>query len=1073
MKRSAPAGLTLLLSLCLPSTSRAERPPLKAYTTADGLAHDSVNRIVRDSRGFLWFCTAEGLSRFDGYRFKNYTQDQGLPHRNINDLLETHDGVYLVATSAGLSVFNPHGRPYRWNVLESRLEQTSAEPPLFRTFLADAPSNRHTSTILSLAEDGQGRIWAGTGGGLYRVERSGGGWTLRKFEIEGWQDRGLEVPALRAEPSGGLLVGSGYGLHRIAPDGSVRKLLDAPTGSIFRDRDGRLWIDAGLELKVFAFDRDALTLLQTFSQKDGLPANAIHFSAQQTGDGRIYVGFEYGFAEYLPGARPNEPKFRIFEREKINALAEEADGALWIGTDTRGAWKLAPTGFTMFGESDGLSPSDEIMSVFTDHEGAVYVASRPNKLSLLTGGRFDTIVPSGLKNRSWGWHFLDSLSRDGEWWVPGSDGLRHYPKVARFADLARTPPARVYTTADGLFSSEVFLQFEDSRGDLWFSVIGTIENTLLRWERRTGRIVPYTTADGLPSTNGPLSFAEDAHGNVWFGEYFGGLARYRNGAFRLFTERDGLPTSQILDLLTDSRGRLWVATSGRGLFRVDDTDADVPVFHGLSTADGLSSNQPLCLTEDRFGRMYVGTGRGINRIDRDGRVKVFTEDDGLPGNQVTRCATDRTGNLWFVTRNTLLRFAPAADRPSVPPAVFIDKVLVNGVPQNISELGETDVQPLELASTQRQIQVDFFALTSGAGENIRYQYRLDGQDWSVPTRQQTVTFDLAPGRRTLSIRAIDSNGVPGARSASVALRILPPVWQRWWFVSTMALLAMGVFALFDRYRVARLREVNAALAETQRAEEALGRSRQERLRELERVRARIATDLHDDIGSSLTQIAVLGEVAHRQSAGGGNGSQPIERIISISNELVETMSDIVWAINPKKDHLSDLLQRMRRFASDVLTARRITFTLRTPDSARDAELGANVRREVFLIFKEIINNIVRHSGCGHVNIAFDLDGDDLVLTVQDNGKGFDASQTLRRTAPTTRGGNGLPNMERRAREMGGRFEIASQPGEGTIVALRMSLARQMPDAGGPATHAGGAPAAELGQADDRDERTRS
>src|SRR4029453_15157341 len=128
MKRPTVTCWALALVFAGASTSRAERPPLKAYTTADGLAHDSVKKIVRDSRGFLWFCTTEGLSRFDGYRFKSYTQDQGLPHRSVNDLLETRGGVYLVPTRPAVSVFNPRGTAYRWNVLESRLEQTAADP---------------------------------------------------------------------------------------------------------------------------------------------------------------------------------------------------------------------------------------------------------------------------------------------------------------------------------------------------------------------------------------------------------------------------------------------------------------------------------------------------------------------------------------------------------------------------------------------------------------------------------------------------------------------------------------------------------------------------------------------------------------------------------------------------------------------------------------------------------------------------------------------------------------------------------------------------------------------------------
>jgi signal transduction histidine kinase len=365
---------------------------------------------------------------------------------------------------------------------------------------------------------------------------------------------------------------------------------------------------------------------------------------------------------------------------------------------------------------------------------------------------------------------------------------------------------------------------------------------------------------------------------------------------------------------------------------------------------------------------------------------------------------------------------------------------VNGVPKKISELGEIEPSPLELKPAERQIQVDYFALGSSASDNIRYQYRLDGQDWSEPIAQRTVNLDLAPGKRNLSIRAVDASGVRSTTPASLFVHILPPVWQRWWFVTFAATTVALSFALFYRYRVARLREVNAALTEARLAEEALSGLREDRLRELERVRARIATDLHDDIGSSLTQITVLSEVANQYTRGlGENASQPIARIISISNELVETMSDIVWAINPRKDHLADLLQRMRRFASDVLTARQITFSFITPDGFSDLALGASIRREVFLIFKETINNVVRHSGCSHADVELRIANQRLELTVRDDGQGFEAARLGSTEMPETRGGNGVPNMQKRAKELGGSFEISSSPGQGTLVTLRVSL----------------------------------
>jgi signal transduction histidine kinase len=222
------------------------------------------------------------------------------------------------------------------------------------------------------------------------------------------------------------------------------------------------------------------------------------------------------------------------------------------------------------------------------------------------------------------------------------------------------------------------------------------------------------------------------------------------------------------------------------------------------------------------------------------------------------------------------------------------------------------------------------------------------------------------------------------------------------------------------------------LTERKRAEEALRRSREERLIELERVRKRIATDLHDDIGSSLTQISILSEVA-RQRVGHNDSplTKPLSMIAAASRELVDSMSDIVWAINPQKDHLSDLQQRMRRFASDVFTARNIDFRFRAPDAETDIQLGANIRREVFLIFKESINNMVKHSGCTRADIEFSLGQNHLYLRLTDNGQGFDAARD--------NDGHGLMSMSDRAKGLGAELEIISHPESGTTIILQVPL----------------------------------
>jgi signal transduction histidine kinase len=235
--------------------------------------------------------------------------------------------------------------------------------------------------------------------------------------------------------------------------------------------------------------------------------------------------------------------------------------------------------------------------------------------------------------------------------------------------------------------------------------------------------------------------------------------------------------------------------------------------------------------------------------------------------------------------------------------------------------------------------------------------------------------------------------------------------------------------------MARLREINSALMEAKLAEENLRKANEARLVELEHVRKRIATDLHDDIGSSLTRISLLSEVAQRREGEAGkSGPGSLSTIAGLSRELVDSMSDIVWAINPERDHLADLTQRMRHFASDVFTARGIDFRFHFPDFEQDIRVGANLRRELFLIFKEAVNNSVRHSGCTEAQIDFSVDSSNVLLKIIDNGQGFDVLNKGN--------GHGLASMRARTEGLSGKFAIESQPGEGTMLAFAIPFGTQ-------------------------------
>jgi signal transduction histidine kinase len=351
---------------------------------------------------------------------------------------------------------------------------------------------------------------------------------------------------------------------------------------------------------------------------------------------------------------------------------------------------------------------------------------------------------------------------------------------------------------------------------------------------------------------------------------------------------------------------------------------------------------------------------------------------------------------------------PAASA-ATPPPVLITHLHIRGEPYPVADLGEPAIGGIELAADQNLIEVGFFALGFDASRPLRYQYRLEGvdTDWGSPSGERRVTYaSLSPGRYQFLVRAIAADRV--TTPATVSFVILRPVWQQPWFLTGALALTLLLAAAVHRTRVSRLLAV-------------------------ERMRTRIATDLHDDIGSGLSQIAVLSEVIRQRRPEDPEIARPLDRIATTARELVDSMSELVWAINPRRDSLVDLSQRMRRFASDLLPARGIALTFRAPAGVDEIRLGADVRRHVFLVFKEAVNNLARHSGAAHANLDLSVDAGRLILVVADDGCGFDPAADDR--------GQGMASMRSRARAAGGTLEIDSAPQRGTRLRLQVPLGR--------------------------------
>jgi ligand-binding sensor domain-containing protein/signal transduction histidine kinase len=1046
-------AFALVWLCCLLVPARAEQLPVRIYTSADGLGQNRVKRIVRDSRGFLWFCTADGLSRFDGYRFTNYDISQGLPYPSINDLLETRKGVYWVASNGG-GVF-------RFNLSEGAGARGGGggDAVAATTRAADAKDVRQrarftvyktgdtprTNRPNRLFEDASGRIWAGTDDGLFVLDETEDATGFRRVEMGTPPGETTGVWAFVEDAEQRLWIATSKGLRRREPDGriAVFPLPTQVTGIVWdllKDQAGRIWAahekgllvfkpfpasphvapggQTELRLRAGGMNAGAPSLpdeageASHYTNADGLANNAVREIHAAT-DGRIWLGTARGLSLFAPQGFSNYTTAHGLSDDNIRALAEDRAGNLWIGTETGGAIKLARHGLITYREADGLG-GRYVLDIFESHAGTLCAVTDNGVISYFDGRKFNALRPNVPPEAT----RLSGVVEDraGEWWVGTNHGLYRFSGVRHVSELARARPL-VYTTRNGLTSDTVRRVFEDSRGDIWVGMDS--DAVIVRWERASGKFQSYS--EGLPRRSEVLTFAEDKAGNVWVGFREGGAARYRNGRFDMLSGAAGLAANEILKMFVDEAGRLWFGSNSYGLVRIDDPAAGHPVFRTYSTAEGLTSGIIRSIAEDGLHRLYLGTSRSVDRFDpATGRIKRYTTADGLAANESQAAYTDRGGALWFGTWNGISRLVPEPESAALPPPVMIDGLQVAGVRHPVSDLGETRIENLQLRSDQNQVQIDFLGLGFAAGEVLRYQYKLEGAaaggEWSAPNDQRSVTFaNLSPGSYRFLVRAVNTDGVESAEAASVAFVILRPLWQRPWFV-TLALLALGGlgFALY-RYRIARLVE-------------------------LERVRTRIATDLHDDIGSSLSQIAILSEVvSQRVPQDNAPVIEPLSLIAGTSREMVDSMSDIVWAINPQRDHLSDLTQRMRRFASDILSARDIGFRFRAPDAGQDIRLGADLRREVYLIFKETVNNLVKHSECTGADLELRIVDDWLVLRIADDGRGFDTTRPLQSSNGNgaSLGGHGLLSMRRRAAALGGTFEVKSEPGRGTTSTLKV------------------------------------
>ena len=1079
IKRSPKFLLFLILGLAVAAIElRAERLPVKIYTSVDGLSSSATFNLVRDARGFIWLCSRDGLVRFDGYRFITYKIGKETDDPAVFDLIPTRRGDYWINLNRGTDYrFRDKSDSALLEPLPKLSAQNDPRVPL------NVEPIDHDVTPFPGFEDAAGNLWGASADGAFLIKEADGQTITQPvaLDLPGNPREKFSAINYKDGREGDLWIGTHWGTVRRLPDGRMihyQIMPEAGSDNTFIsgiDKENRLWftraegivvarVEPVAELPAAGDLTPRRMTIKTVSIDAGgqaaLPERAgeavlipftdllindkeisaaadyqkpLVYSIVCTTDGKVWMGTNHGlfhfdgkrFRHYTTGQGLNANIF--------NSLVEDNEGYIWASS-YGGLHRINPKGLTSFDEADGLE-RERIHSIYDDKNGDLFVVSGNFHISRLENNRFRMLRPLLPPDSIWMWQssvaFLDSR---GDWWVNTQNGVYRYSGAERFEDLYKKEPDAVYTKESGLVGTNSVRVFEDSKGDVWIGTWVT-ENPqgLTRLSRATGEVRHFMAKDGLPAQAVPTGFAEDGAGNLWFGFNGGGISRYRDGRFALLDE-PGIPTGGITHIFRDHADRLWISSNIEGLFRVDNPADEHPVFKRYSIADGLASNNVRCVTEDLDGNIYIGTVRGVNRLSPEsGRVNYYGTADGLASDFVNTMHRDRQGTIWIGTFNGLSKLVPEREISPPPPSVVISTLRIAGEDYSVSPLGQREVFVPEQSANRNNLQIDFLSISTGGDASVRYQYKLEGApatDWSVPNTERSVTFaNLLPGSYSFLVRAVNSEGVTSERPARVSFSIARPVWQRWWFLLLAAIAVSGLVYAVYRYRVNQVIK-------------------------LERVRTRLATDLHDDIGSSLSKIAILSEVVRKKNGangGDGGGFEPLEIIANTSREMVDSMSDIVWAINPERDHLSDLVQRMRHFAEEMLDAANIEYEFSDAESLKDIVLGADLRREIYLIFKECVNNLAKHSEAARAAFEISLEKDFLVIEIEDDGRGF-AVETLRAETSSAYaadigetaggrafGGNGLRNMRRRAENLGGAFEIDSEPGKGTRITLKVPV----------------------------------
>ena len=998
------------------------------FSSDHGLPQTVFEAILQDKKGYMWFGTRQGLIKYDGYTFTNFqfepNNKNSLPDQSVYRLCE--DSLGNIWLSSGsyplLSKYNQHSG--RFTVYRHDDHNKFSLP---------------AATVKCMLSEENGQLWIGTEAGLYYYEAALDR-MINFSAISSDTLLGNSISCLLKDGSGKLWIGTGTGVNIYDPGSRKLKPFnpankDYPANPIITsmlvDHTNCLWI--GIKGKGIYWYNPYTNSSKLFSH-DGNNPNSLSSDVvnsiieDQYND--IWIGTYGGGISLYQSATANFKNYRAdisnnhsLATDHVLTLCEDRSGVLWIGTNGGGLNNLSLKNkkFNVYKGWDKEYISHEPLSLYKDHSGKIYMTTfgkGVQEFNSLTGKfkAFNLILPAD-KLASVNFCYGAVEASNGNFYIVGFNSS-FYILDKNTGKFKATLPEGYHQ--DTTYQNQFNCIVEDLEQRLWIGSNNGLKCYDIKRRKFYGVEQLYLGTNKL-SKEGIVNLYCDHDGILWIGGSNGlELLNTSNGQLKTYKHTESnaatISNNTLNYFYDDKKGIVWIATEG-GLNRFNKKSEQ---FISFTKKDGLPGNSVVGILPDDTGSLWLSTNNGICRFtplaDNKAVFRNYDVSDGLPGDAYyyTTSVKANDGTLYFGAPGGLVAFKPEEieDNEFFPPVVITDFTVYNKTispndTTGILKLPVDETKEIILAYSQNVFSFSFSALSYIHPEKNKYAYMLEkfDRDWiyTDATRRFANYTNLDAGEYIFRVKASNHDGIWNEKGISIKLIITPPWWQTLWFKLLGILITAGVAYVIYNDRLQKTREVR-------------------------RIRNKIASDLHDDLGATLSSISIMSELVNQQVKDEvPQASLLLEKIGNSSRNMIESVNDMVWAINPQNDSFENIIKRMRTFASEILAAKDIAFHFDLDKNLLQSKLKMEMRKNFYLIFKEAINNLAKYSQASNAFVMIWNKENNLKMIIRDDGEGFYPSAVTN--------GNGLKNMQHRAETMKAKFRLDSIPGKGTIIEL--------------------------------------